>query len=166
MKLVKQIGLPVCAVLLGAQLANAAPLPKDGAMNLINCWAGEAPPTMIFSKENLLGTLHWSGTLWNPTAGGAFDAMSGECGGHYNVGATGVESTGQCQFVDADGDKMLVVIPVNHNGVGTWSFVAGTGKYKGMTGGGDFKPLRAFPPAPEQGKAVTCNIITGNYKLP
>ena len=70
MKLVKRIGLPVCAVLLGAQVASAAPLPKDGAMNLINCWAGEAPPTMIFSKENLLGTLHWSGTLWTPQRAG------------------------------------------------------------------------------------------------
>ena len=166
MKLVKQIVLPVCAVLLGVQLANAAPLPKEGPMNLQNCWAGDAPPAMIFSKENMLGTLHWSGTLWNPTAGGPFDAMSGECGGHYTAGATGVDAIGQCQFVDAEGDKMLVAIPVNHNGTGTWNFVAGTGKYSGIKGGGDFKPLRQFPPAPEQGKAVTCNIVTGNYKLP
>lgn len=166
MHLAKQIALPIFAALLGSQIAHAAPLPKEGPMNLMLCMAGESPPTMIFSKENLLGTLHWSGTLWNPTAGGPFDAMSGECAGHYNVGATGVDSTGQCQYVDSDGDKMLVLIPVNHNGVGTWGVVAGTGKYKGITGGGDFKPLRQFPPAPQQGHAVTCSTITGNYKLP
>ena len=160
-KTIFQLGI----VIASASLA-AAPLPKEGPMNLLNCLAGDAPPTMIFSKENLLGTLNWSGTLWNSTAGGPFDAMSGECGGHYSVSATGVEATGQCQYMDTDGDKMLVLIPVNHNGVGTWNFVAGTGKYKGISGGGDFKPLRQFPPAISQGKAVVCNTVTGSYKLP
>ena len=158
--------IKLACIAFGAQLANAAPLPKEGPMNLLNCWAGDTHPTMIFSKENMLGTLAWTGMLWNPTAGGAFDAMSGECGGHFTAGATGVDAIGQCQFADADGDKMLVGIPQNHNGSGTWKFVAGTGKYAGITGGGEFKPLRQFPPAINQGKAIACNIVTGTYKLP
>ena len=165
MKIFTKNALKFGIVLASTTLA-AAPLPKDGPLNLLGCWAGDAPPTMIFSKEYMVGTLNWSGTLWNPTAGGFFDAMSGECGGHYTVSTTGVDATGQCQYMDADGDKALVAIPVNHNGVGTWSFVTGTGKYKGITGGGDFKPLRNFPPAITQGKAVVCNAISGSYKLP
>jgi hypothetical protein len=153
-----------CAVF-GAQLAIAAPLPKEGPTNLLLCLAGDAPPTMIFSKEHMLGTLAWSGALWNVTPGGPFDAMSGECGGHYSVSPTGVDSVGQCQYIDADGDKTLVNIPQNHNGTGIWTFVAGTGKYVGLSGSGEFKPLRQLPPALTQGKAVVCSTITGTYKI-
>jgi hypothetical protein len=92
--------------------------------------------------------------------------MSGECGGHYTVAPAGFDAVGQCQFADADCDKMLVNIPQNHNGSGPWRFVTGTGKYAGISGGGEFKPMRQFPPAISQGKAVTCNIVTGTYKLP
>ena len=92
--------IKLACIAFGAQLANAAPLPKEGPMNLLNCWAGDTHPTMIFSKENMLGTLAWTGMLWNPTAGGAFDAMSGECGGHFTAGATGVDAIGQCQFAE------------------------------------------------------------------
>jgi hypothetical protein len=158
--------LALCGILMGAQAALAAPLPKEGAMNLLNCWAGEVPATMAFSKEHVLGTLSYTGVLWNPTAGGAFDAMSGECGGHFAVSPAGVDALGQCQFADPDGDKFLVTVPQNHNGSGTWKFAAGTGKYSGISGGGDFKPLRQFPPAISQGKAGVCNVVTGNYKLP
>lgn len=164
MKQKTKFSLILCNVMLGTQLVFAGPLPKEGAMNLLSCWSGDAPPAMVFSKEHLLGTLAWTGVLWNPTAGSAFDAMSGECGGHYTVSPAGVDAVGQCQF--ADGDKMLVSIPKNHNGSGTWTFVAGTGKYSGISGGGEFKPMRQFAPAITQGKAVVCNIVTGTYKLP
>jgi hypothetical protein len=166
MKHVTSIALQLCGAAIGIQTALAAPLPKEGAMNLLNSWAGEVPATMAFSKEHVLGTLSYTGMLWNPTAGGPFDAMSGECGGHYAVSPSGVDALGQCQFADADGDKFLVTIPQNHNGSCVWKFAAGTGKYAGISGGGDFKPLRQFPPAISQGKASVCNIVTGNYKLP
>ena len=153
-----------CAVF-SAQLAVAAPLPKEGPTNLLLCLAGDAPPTMIFSKEHMLGTLAWTGALWNVTPGGPFDSMSAECGGHYSVSPTGVDSVGQCQYMDADGDKMLVSIPQNHNGNGSWIFISGTGKYTGISGGGDFKPMRQLPPAITPGKAVVCSAATGTYKI-
>ncbi len=166
MKNVITNGIKVGCLVLAAQMVGAAPLAKEGPMDLLNCWSGDTPPAMIFSKEHLLGTLAWTGVLWNPKAGGAFDAMSGECGGHYTVSPGGVDSVGQCQFADAEGDKMLVSIPQNHNGSGTWKFTAGTGKYTGVSGGGEFKPLRQFAPAITLGKAVVCNVVSGTYKLP
>jgi hypothetical protein len=165
MKNVITNGIKLGCLVLATQMASAAPLPKEGPANLFNCWAGDTPPAMGFSKEYMMGTLAWSGALWNPTPGGPFDAMSGECAGHYEVSPNGIDAIGQCQFADADGDKMLVSIPQNHNGTGTWKFVTGTGKYVGISGGGDFKPLRQFPPALTQGKAVVCNAITGTYKI-
>lgn len=165
MKNVITNGIKLGCLVLAAQMASAAPLAKEGLTNLLLCLAGDAPPTMIFSKEHLLGTLAWTGALWNVTPGGPFDAMSGECAGHYSVSPTGVDSIGQCQYMDADGDKTLVNIPQNHNGTGIWSFVTGTGKYTGLTGSGEFKPLRQLPPAITQGKAVVCSTITGTYKI-
>ena len=157
--------IKLACLTLAAQLTVAAPLPKEGPTNLLLCLSGDAPPTMIFSKEHLLGTLAWSGALWNATPSGPFDAMSAECGGHYSVSPTGLDSVGQCQYMDADGDKMLVSVPQNHNGTGIWTFVAGTGKYTGISGGGDCKPLRQFPPAITQGKVVVCSTATGTYKI-
>ena len=158
-------GLKLGCLVLAAQMANAATLPKEGPTNLLLCLAGDAPPTMIFSKEHMLGTLAWTGALWNVTPGGPFDAMSAECGGHYSVSPTGVDSVGQCQYMDADGDKMLVGIPQNHNGNGTWNYISGTGKYTGISGGGEFKPMRQLPPAISPGKAVVCSAATGTYKI-
>ena len=157
--------IKLACLTLAAQLTVAAPLPKEGPTNLLLCLSGDAPPTMIFSKEHMLGTLAWSGALWNVTPGGPFDAMSGECAGHYSVCPAGVDSIGQCQYMDADGDKTLVNIPKNHNGTGIWPFVTGTGKYAGLSGSGEFKPLRQLPQAITPGKAVVCSTITGTYKI-
>ncbi len=165
MKNVITNGIKVGCLLLATQVASAATLAKEGSTDLLLCLAGDAPPVMMFSKEHMLGTLNWSGALWNVTPGGPFDAMSGECAGHYTVSPTGVDSVGQCQYMDADGDKTLVNIPQNHNGTGVWTFVTGTGKYAGLTGSGEFKPLRQLPAALTQGKAVVCSAITGTYKI-
>ena len=165
MKNVITSGIKLGCLVLAAQMASAAPLTKEGPTNLLLCLAGDAPPAMIFSKEYMVGTLAWSGVLWNVTPGGPFDAMSGECAGHYTVSPTGVDSVGQCQYMDADGDKTLVNIPQNHNGTGIWAFVTGTGKYDGLSGSGEFKPLRQLPQAITPGKAVVCSTITGTYKI-
>lgn len=154
----------IALTLIGTQ-SIAADLPKSGSMNTMICYAGAAPVTMPFSKDTVLGTLHWSGAMWNPVEGGAFDAMAAECAGHFTASPAGQTAAGQCQFADAQGDKFLVDIPENKNGAGKWNFAAGTGKYQGIKGAGTFKPLRHFPPAITVGQAIVCYTVSGQYSL-
>ena len=47
---------------------------------------------------------------------------------------------------------------------GTWQYVGGTGKYEGITGGGEFTRISGRPA--KEGTFQSNNINTGTYKLP
>ena len=48
---------------------------------------------------------------------------------------------------------------------GTWKFIRGTGKWKGITGGGMNKALPNIEPI-EKGSAQRCSLATGTIQLP
>jgi hypothetical protein len=79
--------------------------------------------------------------------------------------ATATSEAGVCVTVDADGDKVSTSL-AGKNGAGKWNFIGGTGKYVGITGSGEYKPIRKFPAVMQKGKIDTCNSTTGTYKLP
>jgi hypothetical protein len=151
------------AALASGSLA-AAPLPKEGPVNVTSCFVGDIT-LMEASKENKFGSVTLNGLRFTPTEGGLGDATTTECFVQSSVDATGVIGSGVCVSVDTDGDKVSSEI-TGKNGVGKWIFTGGTGKYAGITGNGEYKPIRKFPAMMQQGKMGTCNSSTGTYKLP
>lgn len=160
---VTKIAFQLSIILASASLA-AAPLPKEGAVNLTSCFVGERT-LMEASKDNQFGSLTLNGLRFAPAEGTPFDASTVECVTQYHADATARNATGFCVTVDADGDKWSSDA-AGINGVGKWRFISGTGKYAGITGGGEYKPIRKFPAMMQQGKFSTCNSTTGTYKLP
>jgi hypothetical protein len=76
-------------------------------------------------------------------AGGPFDKTTYECRSLTTVSKQGAEFSNRCVFVDRDGHKAL------GTSVGTgkgweWKFLAGTGKWEGITGGGPGVPETAY----------------------
>ena len=66
--------------------------------------------------------------------------------------------TGYCQGMDKDSDLWWITWQGDFNG-GTWQFTDGTGKFKGIKGGGTYKPGVAL----EGGRAV--NTWDGTWEM-
>lgn len=76
--------------------------------------------------------------------GNPFDGACQDCFFSDVLAADGsvVSSTAHCQGVDRDGDTWSVVTGAKE---GTWVFVGGTGKFKGIEGGGTYKIDKEWP---------------------
>jgi hypothetical protein len=152
------------SIVLGSASLAAAPLPKEGPVNWVGCYVGDMT-LMEASKESQFGSFHVSGLTLGSSEGTLLDGSTFECIIQLNIDASGRNASGVCVTVDQDGDKNSQNY-TGVNGAGKWNFIGGTGKYAGITGGGEFKPSRKFPAMMQQGKRGGCNSITGTYKLP
>ena len=69
---------------------------------------------------------------------------------------------------DPDGDKVFATWKGSGNlgkdAKGTYTYVGGTGKYEGITGGGEFTRSGLQPPSKGVWAAIT--LFKGNWKLP
>ena len=96
-------------------------------------------------------------------------AASSRCLGSYHATHGAVDNhTGFCEGIDADGDQWFFTYQaawtVESAQTGTFTYVGGTGKYRGISGRGTFtyKPLRPIAEDSFQGMS----IYKGNWKLP
>jgi len=108
--------------------------------------SGIGPKTSPFfhASCHCLGTLYWT-----------------------NIKKFTYESSGTCVYTRPDGDKIITRISCvakGGRGDGKWIIVGGTGKFKGMTGGGTFLRVNTRPAA--RGTFQGYHIYKGNYKLP
>lgn len=77
------------------------------------------------------------------------------------------QSSGTCAYTRPDGDKIITrmsCVGKGGRGDGKWTIVGGTGKFKGMTGGGTFLRVNTRPAA--RGTFQGYHLNKGNYKLP
>ncbi len=160
---VSKIAIQLSMVFASASLA-AAPYPKEGKETWIHCAVGEGT-FMAASKESTFASIQNNGLRFTVKEGGLGDASTIDCILQASIDGKGISGPGYCVSIDADGDKMSLDFAEN-NGAGTWKFLGGTGKYTGITGGGEYKALRKFPAMMQQGKLGGCNSATGTYKLP
>jgi hypothetical protein len=95
--------------------------------------------------------------------GGPFDKTTFECRGVTNASKAGVDYNSRCTFVDADGHKVVGATAGTAQGW-TWKFLAGTGKWEGIEGGGTGKSVAQYP---RLSPAVTagCGIAKGSFTL-
>jgi hypothetical protein len=162
------------AFTLGAALAFgvaaiAADLPKEGTYSGTFSGFGAFKATPI-GKERLL-------VVWDETAmsltNGLLDHFTWRCFGESDVVNGVVQDRGRCVGTDPAGDQ-VVVGPIESEKHGpdlkswkgtTGAFMAGTGKYTGITGSGTYEEhggeFRAV-----DGTFVSYSILKGSYKLP
>jgi hypothetical protein len=117
---------------LTATSAFAAEFPKSGSTKAtgyltatitdqLDGWEAEWQP------ENYVMT----GIIRNEKDGGPFDKSFLRCIGVEAMVAGAIWDNGTCTETDKDGDKIFITYVV-----GVFTFIGGTGKYKGITGGG------------------------------
>ncbi len=72
---------------------------------------------------------------------------------------------GECLWTDADGDTFIGTYVDEPGKPGVWTFLGGTGKWKGVTGGGTYQHVSSSKPRPD-GTGEGCTTHSGKYTLP
>ena len=87
------------------------------------------------------------------------------CNGTISIIAGKFVGGGYCKNMDSDGDITLTSWTLLKRGEGTFTFLHGTGKWKGVTGGGEFKTVKRGKPI-AKGTYQNCGKSTFTYELP
>ena len=132
--------LGASAFALAAHSAFAAELPKSGSTkatgyqtfvfaDALDGWDTAFQPDIFVMTA----------VIRNEKEGGPFDKNTMRCVGQEAIIAGAYKNSGTCTETDTDGDKMFIAF-----GSGTFTYLSGTGKYKGITGGGTIRSEIVF----------------------
>jgi len=155
----RTLGFLVIALFALVPTLWAAETPYD----FVACFSYKVTPVETTADITAVGLEGWgivaSSTTkeWeNATAHGVYVnwSMGGKAGGKSLL-----------KWLTAAGDTIVGQADVTGTGEGTWAFLSGTGKLKGIQGGGWWKAVSAAKPI-VQGTAQSCHHIWGKYTLP
>jgi len=128
-----------------------------------HCYTGDTK-SIKFSKDHWAFSYDLVGTVTPRDERGMEGILSSHCVGTgvFNTGTITVDVV--CEFVDKDGDKKYGKGKrIGPNG--EFTFIAGTGKWEGITGVGTYKPAGKYPKI-VPGKFQGCFLTEGSYTLP
>lgn len=134
-----------------------------GPYDLTNCFSGETT-MLVASQELVVFSYDLKGICRSNNDDKLSDNSSFQCVGISRVVAGKPTGQGICKFMDKDGD-CIVGETTSSGAEGTWKVIYGTGKMKGMTGGGKNMYITDTKTIIE-GAFQNCNRATGNYELP
>ncbi|MFH1870533.1 MAG: hypothetical protein ABIG36_07895 [Pseudomonadota bacterium] len=144
-----------------AQTAKPTPMAREGIYEQTLCFGGPAH-VISASDTDRYGTYQLTGGT--QSANKAFDSMSLECIGTFELRSNVYRHKGYCVFQDASGDKFHVTDTASPQAY-TAELLGGTGKFKGITGSASIERLGTMTPV-RQGTLQGCRRITGSYTLP
>ena len=93
-----------------------------------------------------------------------WESATTHCAGYIRVIAGKQVGKGVCKWIQATGDTATGEWEYPPAGEPSWRWLAGTGKLKGIAGGGTFKAITSAKPA-EPGTSQGCRRDSGNYTL-
>jgi hypothetical protein len=120
----------------------AREMPKEGTDSFTNTWLVTTSKTMKVG-DRTLGTYEVSGIHQN-VQGEATTDMAMRCLGIYDVAGEAREEHGACTFTDNDGDEIMATYERKTAEGGIETLVAGTGKFAGISGTGEWTVVK-FP---------------------
>ncbi len=154
-----RIGVILLSVVFGQSLDLAAePVDFSDCRNMTM--------NVLAKTENILiRNTDFSGITMSNLDNKMFDNWTHHCmGTGANIGKERIRH-GFCKHMDPDGDLTLIEYPADPNNLFTWRYMGGTGKFTGITSGGEWKVTRRGKPI-EPGTFQFCIRVTGTYELP
>jgi len=155
--------LLVTTLLAASAAAQAADLPKEGSFDFTACWSG-ASSMVAFSKTQWANTFELTGSTRSNPPGGLSDMGSFRCVGTITSFDNQQRQLTACEGIDRDGHKRLTHFETGPDGKVARRFIAGTGKYEGMSETANVQNLGPFPTI-KPGTFQNCNRQTGTYKM-
>jgi hypothetical protein len=120
----------------------AGETPKEGTDSFTNTWLVTTLNTMKVG-DRTLGTYEVSGVHQN-VQGDATTDMGMRCLGIYDAAGNARQEHGACTFTDNDGAEIMATYERKTAEGGIETLVAGTGKFAGISGTGEWTVLK-FP---------------------
>jgi len=152
------------ALALGAGTAFATEVQYSGT------WCGHSAAKVLVAGPELtvLSTESWGIETPGASKPEVLENSAVHCVGYVRILNGESRGTGACLYTNAAGDTTTgeAVSGPDKPGTwtGTWTFLGGTGKWKGIRGGGTYKVVSRGKPA--QGASVQCFSHSGTYTLP
>ena len=142
-------------------------LAKEGLESGRNYATGTSK-AIPMGEERIQLNYEGSGIYISDTEGGFLHNASIHFLGAFHAVKGAFEETGGMVLTAPDGDKAFVTYKGSGNlgkdAKGTYTYVGGTGKYTGITGGGEFTRSHLQPASKGGWSAIT--LFKGNWKLP
>lgn len=137
-KMCKQLCPTIAMLVLASAAAPAAlgasfPRSGEAAFDTYGTWRDLSVMSTSLGKQ---GVEEGHGIIRNADSEGPFNDMVVHCFGLWTSVPLSSTARWTCTLVDTDGDTALTTADRDTQ---TFSFIGGTGKYQGMTGGGSFK---------------------------
>ncbi len=154
--------------LLAFAAGTPAPIPKEGGGPFVNVLSGTVK-FMPLGKDRAQLSYDVMGVSTSPTGEGLLHNASMHCvGGMHVVKGAFDDESGSCVSTRPDGDQVFAIIKaagkVGVAAKGTFTYVGGTGKMTGITGGGEFTRYAVRPAA--EGTSQSVSHGTATYRLP
>lgn len=113
--------------------------------------------------QQMIATYKVSGGIRSTPAGAMFDLMNGVCHGVLSTVGGQTTATGNCLWVDKDGDKVAFAYSRTAPSPGKLEITLGTGKFSGIRGGGEYTTV---PLPPIGASRNSCPEAKWKFALP
>jgi len=129
-------------------------------------WCGHSRATVLVSSPELtvLGSETWAIEIPGSIPK-TLESATVRCVGYTRVMQGKATSTSACRFTDSTGDTFTGEAQQVPDKPNVWTFLGGTGKWKGVQGTGTYQFVSRGKPAAD-GSSQLCLQHTGTYTLP
>lgn len=151
------------AMLLILASAAGAASAAEFSYDFTVCTTSRRTPIEANADAVVFGAESWGVVASSTTK--AWENASTHCTGYLRVMGGKVVGKGTCKWLEAGGDSAVGEWEYPPQGEPSWTWLAGTGKLRGISGGGSFKELfnaKGADPAVGHG----CRRDWGSYRLP
>lgn len=155
------------AMTLALMAASTAAVAAQGSGHYYNHTTSTKRITLPNGNTAILS--HFFEMTTTDNANDPMDHLAGSCSSQSIVSRDGetLAGSGVCFSKDSDGNSLTRWFKLDETGTtrcphgcGSYGYLAGTGKFKGVTGGGTWKQTHKF------GDAASSGSFSGTYKLP
>lgn len=137
-------------------------VPGQQPMDMISCGDGKTT-TIVSGQELTIMGYEAKGINIDNLGSKTFDNMTFHTVGVFKVESGKMTGTLYSKYMDPSGE--IVVVEISQVGMERdWKFLYGTGKWKGITGGGKAIPFTKGKPI-SPGTLQSCIKVTGSYEL-
>lgn len=150
-------------VLLALTMTSVAASAAESAYDFTVCTHSRYIPLEANADIVSFGVENWGVVSSSTTK--AWENASTHCVGYIRILGGKLTGKGTCRWLDAGGDSAVGEWEYPSAGDPAWTWLSGTGKFKGISGGGTFKELFNAPSS-TAGTGQGCRRDWGRMNLP
>ena len=158
-----KLSITVAAALVGASTLAVAAQAAETEYKFT--WCGVDKSAMLTAGPELTIWTDDARGMVTPDSGKTFENTALQCVGYHRLMQGKMTTSSACKMTDAQGDTLIGEAVEAPDKPAVWTFLAGTGKWQGISGGGTYQFTAMGKPAAD-GAVEFCLTPTGKYTLP